>query len=81
MTMAWKDDELAYIYDLMESHGNKSVPKSAIQSYLRTQLVSAMQDNKFAIAKGLVDAANLWFNGHYGAAKEAIRITRAEDIG
>ena len=69
----WKDGELVYVHDLLESCGNANVPKTAIVSYLTTQYVSALNDHKLDIAKGLSAATICWKAGNYGDAKRILR--------
>lgn len=69
----WKDGELVYIHDLLESCGNTSVPKTAIVSYLTTQHVSALNDGQFAIATALLAAMVCVRKGNWAGARHIIR--------
>jgi hypothetical protein len=68
----WKN-ELIYINELLETHGNSDVPKSSIPSYLITQMAQATNDHRFPLATALSCAAICWKAGNYTDAKRVIR--------
>ena len=71
--MAWNGGELSYIVQLLESRGNKDVPRDHIVSYLRTQAAGATADKEFLIAAKLTEVSDYWQAKRYS---DAVRIMR-----
>jgi hypothetical protein len=53
----WKDGEAGYCLGLVRSRGNRSVPRDAVESYLKCQVASATRDKAHTIAADLARAA------------------------
>ncbi len=53
----WKDGEAGYCLGLVRSRGNGSVPRGAVESYLKVQVASASRDGAHTIAADLARAA------------------------
>lgn len=77
--MAWNGGELDYLVRLLESRGNKSVPRESIVSYLNVQRHSAYRDGEFDIAENIRLALKSWQAGEYGEAVRVMRDAWAEE--
>jgi len=53
----WKDGEVGYCLGLVRARGNGSVPRSAVESYLKVQVASATREKAHSIAADLARAA------------------------
>jgi hypothetical protein len=56
----WKDGEAIYCVDLVYAGGDSHVPASAIPSYLRVQLQSALIDGRHDAWLLLTDLIDRW---------------------
>jgi hypothetical protein len=68
----WKDGEVGYCLGLVRSCGNQSVPRRAVESYLKVQVASATRDGAHAIAADLARAAFYIGQDNWDAAERVL---------